>query len=261
MKLLIGIPSPREIPEFLDAISKIPHDKFWIKYTPYSQDPYGKIRAFFLEHSEYTHLAICPDDLIVTPEGVARLWKDAEKFPVIMGMCNVNIPDYYLPAEKCYVALTKNLPDGHRKGRKYYFYTLAEVRALKQDIIEVPWCGTPFAIFSRDIIKKIAFNGDARWNSGVCMAYDLGIAYDLKDLGIPIRVDTRSYFFHNRLNNKENLLIGVEEPFWIYEHDGKREVDPSIADRRLQKAYEEFLKDGSGNATLDLLLQRIIERV
>lgn len=262
MKLLIGIPSPRAIPEFLDAIAKIPHDKYWIKNTPYADDPYGKIRAFFMEHSEYSHLAICPDDLIVNPEGVEQLWKDAKKFPVIMGMCNVSISHYFETPDKCKLALTKNLPDGDRKTRKYYFYTLEEVRAMKQDIIEVPWCGTPFAIFSREIVEKVEFKGDSRWNNAVAFAYDVGIAHDLKALGIPVRVDTRAYFFHNRLNSSKDLNVGKEEPYWIYDHGGKREIDPTLSERRFRAAYQAFLDSGgSESGSLDLLLRRIIERL
>lgn len=36
MKLLIFIPSPRDLRQFHDAISKIKHDKLWMKYMPYN---------------------------------------------------------------------------------------------------------------------------------------------------------------------------------------------------------------------------------
>lgn len=39
-KLLIFIPSPRDLLQFHEAIAKIPHDKIWYKYMPYELQPY-----------------------------------------------------------------------------------------------------------------------------------------------------------------------------------------------------------------------------
>ena len=89
MKLLIGIPSPRDIPNFKLAIDRINYDKLWVKYMGYQYDPYGQMRDFFLQHDEYTHFAICQDDLILHPKGVQTLIDDLELYPIISACFNV----------------------------------------------------------------------------------------------------------------------------------------------------------------------------
>lgn len=187
-----------------------------MKYTEYRDKPYDKFRDFFLEHPEYTHLAICPDDLIVTKQGVDLLLNDIREYgmPVIMGICNVEPEEYLKPEGN--LAMTHNLPTGYRPTCRYEFYKYKEIQNLANPIIEVPWCGTPFAIFRRDIVEKMPFLGDGRWNNGgVSYAYDVGIAHDLKEMVIPILVDTRAHFFHNR--TRETMGINIHKPHCYFE--------------------------------------------
>ena len=76
MKPLLVIFNPRSIPEFYKAIEKINGiSKLWIKYFP-QDEAYNKAREFFLQ-SDYTHLMILPDDLIVTQadvDAIHELW-------------------------------------------------------------------------------------------------------------------------------------------------------------------------------------------
>src|SRR5438105_2355903 len=97
MKPLICIPSPRDIPEFFEAAAFLPADKFWIKYHR-EADAYSKIRRFFLERSEYTHMVLLPDDLIVRAEDFTKLMGTAAvyKFDVISGICNVEYSTKHL---------------------------------------------------------------------------------------------------------------------------------------------------------------------
>lgn len=108
MRLLIFCPSPRDIPEFTDAINSISHDKLIVKYLSYLDGPYPQAREFFLKHKQYTHFAICPDDLIVTPQGVEQLIESAERRDFIAGMCNVDLTDLDM------LAMTYNLPSKER---------------------------------------------------------------------------------------------------------------------------------------------------
>src|SRR3990167_869159 len=211
MKLFIFIPSPRDIPEVEEALEKLPHDKCYVKYVGYRDHPYLMGQTEFLKNKEYTHFAISPDDMIPTVEGVAQLWKDAKKYPVIMGMCNVDMTDESL------LAMTMNMPSKKREGRHFIFHRDEHIPYLRKlfnsPIVQVPWCGTPFAILSREIVEKIQIIGDMRWNSEVSHAesQDIGIAHDLKELEIPFLVDTRVKFKHMRYGAK--IQVGYKQPY------------------------------------------------
>lgn len=290
MKLLIGIPSPRSIPEFTEAIAKIPYDKVWIKNAGHELQPYQMMRSFFLEHAEYTHLAICSDDLIVTLEGVEHLIQLAEKYPLIMGICNVNIADH----PDGFMAVAKNEPRGRESGRTYDFYTRKELKG--KGIIRVKWSGFAFPIFARQVVEAIHFDDDGRWNGGRrAGANDIAMCHDLNALGIPIMVDTSVYFYHHRIGR---ALFGKDPPELWYDRDGIRQIVPfgnaeqflfmSTKSRdakyhrdeaafnkaddedkarpkdELEAAYEQFISEGglnslgaTGNKLLELLVKRL----
>jgi len=217
LKLLIGIPSPRDIPQFIEAIAKIPYDKVWIKNAGMELEPYKRMRDFFLSHKEYTHLAICSDDLIVHPEGVEQLIDRAEEYPLIMGICNVDINDH----PDGLMAISRIEPAGKEEGRRYHFYRRSEL----DGIIRVPWAGFAFAIFRRDIVEKIKFDDDGRWNYGRHVgANDIAMCHDLNELDIPIMVDTSVYFYHHRIRKE---LFSKEPPAIWHEHDGIKDIVPS----------------------------------
>jgi len=232
-KLLIFIPSPRDDPEFEECVAKLPHDKIWFKYHPYYKEPYNKARAFFLAHPEYSHFAICPDDLMVTPEGVEKLWKEAQTRDVIMGICNVGVTE----ETKDILAHTKNLPSLERDGRKYEFYRKNEVDG---SIIKVKWCGTPFAIFTRRTIKKFGFNGDRAFDSnGWGFSFDVGIAHDLHKRKIPLYVDTSVYFHHKRF-----VFPVLNKSFypsvWFDEYGKSRKIDQATTVNDLIDTMADF---------------------
>ena len=88
-RVLIAIPSPRDLPQFAEAVNKIPADKLFCKYM-HEQQAYDTIRENFLTsaNEQYTHLAILPDDLIVTPYHWQQLVEDLHEydFPVLCGV-------------------------------------------------------------------------------------------------------------------------------------------------------------------------------
>ena len=59
-------------------IKKIPCDKIIIHYMPYPF-PHELARDYFLEHEEYSHLIVCPQDLHPTKEAYQELIKTVEK--------------------------------------------------------------------------------------------------------------------------------------------------------------------------------------
>lgn len=221
MKLLIFCPSPRDIPEFIESIKNIDHDKLVVKYLGYEDHPYLQAQKFFLNHKQYTHFAICPDDLIVTPEGVEQLIQDAKTMDFVAGMCNVDLTDLDM------LAMTYNLPSKKRVGRRFIWYRKEDLQYKNQDIIPVGWCGTPFAIINRETMEKIKFIGDLRWNQEAnhTESQDIGICHDLKDLGIPVMVDTRVSFHHMRYVG--TIQVGYKDAYILWIHDGiKTKLQP-----------------------------------
>lgn len=246
-KPLIFIPSPRDFPEFLSCIRQIKYDKYWLKYYREKDFPYPKARQFFLDHPEYTHFIICPDDLMVTVEGTQKLISNCQKYDVICGVCNVDIVDH----PNGFMALSKNIPDYDFSTRYYNFYKRSE---LTGEIIEVGWSGTPFGIFKRHVIEKLDMTPDNLLRH----AHDVGIATRLRKLGIKIHVDTSVYFYHHRDFSPEVMGVGKKTPYWMWEKDGVEIVDPTLRKRTIEKGYQIFKDSGkTGVAYFDELLDAI----
>lgn len=199
--LLVGIPSPRDIPAFREGVDKTlsQYDKLWAKGFKEAELPYSRIRQYFLDHwqdgAKYTHLGILPDDVILNEKGVNKLINDViehpKKYKVIMGM---------FPTEwgSSKVALTPEVPLLDMSLRYHNFYEYEQVKG--KGIIKVGWCGTPFAIISGDLIASgiVSLQNDSKWNrhlgTGCCQ--DVVLANELASHNIPLYVDTDVLFLH-----------------------------------------------------------------
>lgn len=193
---LVAIPSPRDIPEFRQAADEClsGFDRVWFKYWPQSTEPYKHIRDYFLKRTQYTHLIILPDDLVVNIIGVTRLllsvYAEPTKYLVLMGNCQVQWGSLLF-------ALTHNLPSLKRQDRIYAWWTLNDVETVTTNIVQVPHCGTPFAILAREVVEKVSFDNDKKWNNDtVGFSEDVVLSHELHDLGIPLYVDTSVIFQH-----------------------------------------------------------------
>src|SRR5688500_1321475 len=196
---LIAIPSPRDIPEFKDAVNKylIKFDKIWFKYWNQSDEPYKYIKRYFLKSwkKEYNHLIILPDDLVVNEIGVNKLvnkiQSNLDRYKVIMGSCRVEYDsNQYI--------FTKNLPDLVRSYRLYDWYTEKDIGTDFVGMMKVPYCGTPFAILDKDVVKQVSFSDDKKYNMSAASGYseDVVLAHDLDKLNIPIWVHNGTRFTH-----------------------------------------------------------------
>ena len=197
---LIALPSPRDIVSVKKAIDESlqEYDKAWFKYFTQSKKPYTLIRKYFLKHKKYTHLIILPDDLVIHRAGVEKLINavedEPEKYKVLMAICNV---EYGQP----YVIFTKNHPSLKHSERKYDWYTWSELAEYftPLGIIQVKYCGTPFAIISRDLIENgiVTLEDDAKWNNiPFGSSEDVVLSHDLLRHNIPLYVDTSVCFEH-----------------------------------------------------------------
>lgn len=189
MRVLIGIPSPRDIPEFIEATVKIDDDKLWVKYYD-EYTAYKYIRQFFLKHKEYTHLCLLPDDLIVRVEQYEKLKEQVHlcSYPVFSGVFNSD----YLNQD----FLTHYPVDGNN---------------IKQ--VEAEGFGCCF--ICREVVENIPFDARA--------SFDIYFSKECKRLNIPLYVDTSVVLLHlarrneSPLSRLENMGIGFFIPDILYQ--------------------------------------------
>lgn len=231
VKPIIALPSPRKVDIVIETHEKelkdIPH--LWVKYI-WEKEAYAIIRDYFLKHNEYTHLIICPDDLIVKREHYDALVTTLEKedYPVFSGICNKS-----MIAGDLMAICIDELPNvNRRKGRRFH---LASYREMPKGIIQVKFAGFPFMFIRRDIVEKIEFESDRKWNPYRRvvreLGFDLPFCHNCNELGIPIYVDSRVVMLHllgaslsePYGNQVENLLVGKEPPRVYFQQDDKIE--------------------------------------
>lgn len=172
VNLLIINPSPRKIKPF-EVKLQILNRKFDIlreKYNFDEVDAYNKCRDYFLQHPEYTHLAIIPDDLLVDIKHVDTLLKDIDKkdYPVISGFCNfMCTTKKFLDVIACIPYKNLNaLRDMTRTGRydfRNHIMHREDLNKMKEEnkndrVIQVIWSAFPLTIIRRDVVEKIPFS-------------------------------------------------------------------------------------------------------
>lgn len=215
---LIAIPAPKRVPDVMEALQKIPeYTKMWIRNYPESQ-AYLLMQQYFLENPSYTHLCICPYDLIPERKGFDYLVQDItegdgwDKYPVISGYCNLQQEGW--EAAYSNIVIDK-LIDIDANKRNYQFAALSALEKMNGKIIKVEFSGFPLMFIRRDILEKkhIMLMTDGQWNGqpascGACV--DVVFCWDCHNKNIPIYVDTRCRFLHLKWNSEENGRIGGE---------------------------------------------------
>jgi hypothetical protein len=210
---LVCILQPRDIPQFTDSVKSELQiaDKYWIKYHVQGL-AYDKMREIFLKHTEYSHLVILPDDLIITKEAYARIYDDLTRndYSVISGWCNLDRDNPTL-SNICIDDLPPN-PPHLGKLTDYKFATMQELTDLRKkfgwQVIEVKYAGFPLTFIRRDVVEQIPFRED----DGCCP--DSLFAIDLHDKKIPQFVDLGAKMYHMKLadNEYENMQVGIKPP-------------------------------------------------
>jgi hypothetical protein len=212
MKLLIAITRPRDIAEFLVAAGNLSgHDKLWVNYY-HAYMAYKIAKHYFLQHDEYSHLALLADDLIVTQHDIYELLGWSELCEVICGCCNVD-----LTANRDLLNISTVLPSRSASGRTYRFIRHDDPIARWNGLVAMPFAGTAFIILARNAVKQLSFDNDHRYSSlpeiyGCCQ--DVMMCNDLNDLNIPLYVDFKSKMHHLKLydGNWHKLEVGIKEP-------------------------------------------------
>jgi hypothetical protein len=219
---ILFIPSPRNIVAFEEATAKVKADKLWIKFYP-EKEAYDIARDWFLDHSAYSHIAILPDDLLITSTDYNLLKHDADHYNVINGWCRNTIrlrPNWTGEPETEYtadtnVSITHLPPDPPSKGtyEQFHFASISQFNRLIAEsinpVIEVKFAGFPLTFISREIVEQVPFRSD-----GCCV--DSCFSLDIDKKGIKQFVDLRVRTTHmNR--PASDLMVGKNEPSIIFE--------------------------------------------
>lgn len=208
------MPSPRNIPDVIKWWDQIPYDKLIEKYRM-PLDAYTNAKNYFLEHKQYTHLVICPDDLEVTPDAIEQLIDDVEffGFDVIAGMCNIDEtqPDTYAIQPIGSQVYTNNHPDCTFGS---WYHKEDKPILPKKDIIQVGFAGFTCEMISRRVLEKVSLEGASNGKQG---NFDWNFTRECHELGVPIMVDTRVLLYHRRLEQSKqakafkNRAIHIDE--------------------------------------------------
>jgi len=218
-KILHAIPSPRDnIQGVLDYQPDLPFDRFIPKFMP-EVDAYHLVRDFFLENKQYTHLAIGTDDIVVKPEHMLALAADLEgkDYPVLTGVMNVYQEDHDL------LNITPNgsIPSPIWAKRIYNWINKKEMYRYTANgtnpIIQVGFSGFPVMIIRRDVVERIPFESDAKYNPvpfPLGGSLDVQFCYSCHRMKIPIFCDTRVEMDHLRLSGQNR--VGTARPHAVH---------------------------------------------
>jgi hypothetical protein len=201
IKPLICSPSPRDIPEVRAAWDTIHCDRYLAKYFDEKQ-AYEILRDYFLDNKEYTHMVICPDDLVVTKEVFDTLMKNVTMFdfPVLAGICNLDWQQM----------------DTYSCCQQVSGFQFFKDKDLHGEIIRVGHEAFACSWIRRDVIEQIELNGV---NEG--HHFDWAFSLECAKRMVPIHVDTSAKMLHlkNRLSNGtlENSGVGIKQPMTVFE--------------------------------------------
>lgn len=198
---LLFIPSPRDIPEVIESWDTIRHDRLIIK-RKLEPRAYREGRDFFLEHKEYTHLVICPDDLVLNSSGFNILMDDIKEhnYATISGIANIDETSLNVKCCQPTGSLEGDKPPSdnwYRTDRTPYLPT--------EPIFEAGHSGFACQFISRRLMQNLSFTGI---KDGGFM--DWKMSKECKDLKIPIMIDRRAEFYHMRNAQYKELHAWID---------------------------------------------------
>jgi hypothetical protein len=212
IKILVGVPSPREIPEALDAIFRLPADIFLAKYYP-EPEAYEAIRDFFIQsRKDYDYLCIIPDDLVVHQEGFQILVEDLNKYKpqILSGVCNLDadtMKEFYA------VRIDRKDPFLYKAHKKQHFPN------TRYQLVFT--AGFACMFVSKQVVEKVPFR---QFSPTFESAIDQAFAEDCLAKRIPTLVDWAAEFEHleYRLGHGqlENFYKGHREPYQLFIENG-----------------------------------------
>lgn len=206
INLLIGIPSPRNIPEVTCHWLDIPHDKLIVKYYK-EWSAYQVIRNYFLDHEEYTHLGLAPDDMVLKPIDIKILLDNLQEhdYQVFSGTAGINEdrPDLITCTPYESAPTIEN-----RTGIKWM------ERKDVRGIIEVGHSGFPFQIIRRDVVEMFDFDSQSKIEGrdpNDVGNLDMVFCTRMRENKIKIYANTNVFMYHMR-TAKGIQIVGVKRP-------------------------------------------------
>lgn len=227
MRILVAVPSPRDLKVFDDALAKLNVDKLIVKYY-WEFQAYEIIQQQFLAHKEYTHLCLIADDLIVEQQHLNQLMFDigVYDFPVVCGLCNLDqSPEHKGMLNVC----IDHMPSiaRNQNDRSYVWLVEGSEQHLEllankhPPIIKVLFAGFPCMVIARDVVEQFTFKDDRApatpgKNIGCCV--DVMTCADLHDLEIPIHCDLRVQMNHLKISDSaiEGRQVGIKNPHFYF---------------------------------------------
>lgn len=210
-KPLIFIPSARDLPDFVPPSN---YDKLWVKYFD-QQEAYTVGRQWFLEHEEYTHLVIVPDDLITTNLDIERLMKTSKYGYTASGWCvhGKSFPDRAGLDSNISFTIPDKAPI-NCTYEEYHFIPIVDIESMMgndQIVGPIEFCGFAPTMIPRKIVTQIPFRAD----HGCCV--DSCFSQDLKDKGFVQLADLRVKTVEIKATDTELLQVGKKEKKVIFE--------------------------------------------
>src|SRR5215831_12855215 len=137
-------------------MSRINEHKVWIKYSD-EYTAYLIMRKLFL-YTDFTHLVIIPDDLIVTPSQFEKLKRNAElgNYPVLSGTCAVDSTDPNRLATRTDDKVLADKPNPDISDIRQVFAEGFACCFLRRDVVEKIWfnCEVSFDLYLARECKK-----------------------------------------------------------------------------------------------------------
>lgn len=183
-------------------MNKLPYDKLYAKYFA-EPDAYKELTQYFLEHKDYTHMCIIPDDLIVDRVGFEILMLDLQEhdYPALEGICNLSF--HQTDKFACGPTISGGPSFFSEQSLKL------EIEKQHSEIIQVQSESFCCLFIRRDMLEKYPHLIKGMPNT----SFDWGFSTTCFMEGIPMRVDTRARFLH---------LAGRAQGYLEYFYRGKK---------------------------------------
>jgi len=247
MNPLIAIPSPRTIPQVVDALRQVnkEYDLLWLKHMP-EYLAYQSMRKQFLDNKDnYTHLVICPDDLLIQKDKLQILLDDYDKCldpneldnTIMSGYCNVD-----RGAFAYFANVSVDNVSSFRSNRTYNWLTLEDLRYRKwlydnhpntnnhkkKYLIKVKFAGFPLFVIPLNIVEQIPFRNDSPTGEfdscGCCV--DVMFCHDALEKGYQIYVDSRVGLNHLKISDQETSKslkdLPLKQPHLFFEYNERK---------------------------------------
>ena len=186
MQPLIFIPKVRDIEAVKDSWYLLHDDKLIVENMP-EMEAYHFAKHYFLLHEEYTHLVICPDDLIIDYFSYEELKRKVLEYNLsnLSGIANKS-------QDESNVYCCQSIQDvdyQFSNGGTFPYYNKSNI---PKAMFQAGFGGFCCQWISRDLMKEVTFDGSSEHNN--CL--DWQFARELNGIGEQLLVDPTSIFKH-----------------------------------------------------------------